>query len=174
MTSCTHSFMRGSVAEKIDKEEYMCPDCENKFSFKKILLVLGIVMACVFIVDHYVSASDKKDKLSTKDEIIVYKNASCGCCTKWAEHRRDNGFKIIEKPVGNLDEIKKSLGVPKDKRSCHTAVLGKYVFEGHIAAKSIKKFLTSNKDLNGLIVPDMPMGSPGMYYGSHTSTFENS
>ena len=149
----------------------MCPDCESKLSFKKVFIVLTVVFASVFVFDHYASASNKASDSAKKDEIIVYKNAGCGCCTKWAEHMRDNGFKVVEKPVENLDKIKNSLGVPKDKRSCHTAVLGKYVFEGHIPAKSIKKFLKSSKNLKGLIVPDMPMGSPGMDYGGHKEHF---
>lgn len=84
---------------------------------------------------------------------------------------RENGFTVTEKSVNNLDEIKNSLGLPKDKRSCHTAVIDDYVFEGHIPAKSIKKFFESSKNLKGLIVPDMPIGSPGMEYGSHKKKF---
>jgi len=149
----------------------MCPNCESKLSFKKVFTVLSIVIASVFVFDHYAFAANKASGSAKKNEIIVYKNASCGCCTKWAEHMRENGFKVIEKPVDNLDEIKDSLGVPKDKRSCHTAVLGKYVFEGHIPAKSIKKFLKNGKNLKGLVVPGMPMGSPGMDYGSQKTHF---
>jgi len=152
----------------------MCPDCESKISFKKIFLVLSLVMASMFVADHYASASNKNDNSSTKDEVIVYKNAGCGCCSKWAEHMKKNGFKVVEKPVGNLDEIKNSLGVPKDKRSCHTAVLGKNVFEGHVPATSIKHFLKLKKGDDsyiGLVVPDMPTGSPGMEYGSHKDKF---
>jgi hypothetical protein len=149
----------------------MCPDCESKFSLKKMFLALSIVLIGVFIADQYADASSQKNITMSNDEIIVYKNPSCGCCTKWVEHMKNNGFKIVEKPVDNLEEIKNSLGVPKDKRSCHTAVMGKYVFEGHIPAQSIKKFLKKSGKLKGLIVPDMPMGSPGMDYGSHKEKF---
>mgnify|MGYP003645274513 CR=1 FL=1 len=145
----------------------MCPDCESKMSLKNIFIVLTLVVASVFVFDRYASASNSENK----NEVIVYKNADCGCCSKWAEHLRENGFKVVEKAVDNLDEIKNSLGVPKGKRSCHTAVLGKYIFEGHIPAKSIKKFLKDGKNLKGLVVPDMPMGSPGMDYGSHKAHF---
>ncbi|MDC1174175.1 DUF411 domain-containing protein [Bacteriovoracaceae bacterium] len=101
----------------------------------------------------------------------VYKNPSCGCCTKWVEHMQSNGFKLKEIPVPNLEELKDKFGVPKDKRSCHTAVYGNYVFEGHIPAASIKNFLKNPKGAKGLVVPDMPMGSPGMEYGSHKDKF---
>ena len=40
-----------------------------------------------------------------------------------------------------------------------------YVFEGHIPAKFISRFLASPpKDAIGLTVPAMPVGSPGMEY----------
>lgn len=149
----------------------MCPDCESKFSLKKMFLIIGFVMVGVFITDHYASTSDSKTKTINSNEMIVYKDSNCGCCTKWAEHMRENGFTVTERPVDDLDKIKDSFGVPKDKRSCHTAVMGKYIFEGHIPAESIKKFLKSSTDLKGLTVPGMRMGSPGMEYGSHKSKF---
>ena len=71
----------------------------------------------------------------------------------------------------DLDKLKDKYSVPRDKRSCHTAVLGKNVFEGHVPAKSIKKFLKSNKKDIGLVVPDMPMGSPGMEYDNHKEDY---
>ncbi|MGH8602831.1 MAG: DUF411 domain-containing protein, partial [Gammaproteobacteria bacterium] len=40
-------------------------------------------------------------------EITVYKSAQCGCCKKWVEHMRQNGFEVKAFDVGNLDEIKR-------------------------------------------------------------------
>ena len=118
------------------------------------------------------SSQESVELASASQEITVYKNPNCGCCTKWVDHMRENGFKLVEKPVNNLSEIKDSFGVPKDKRSCHTAVVGGYVFEGHIPAESIKKFLKAKSKDVGLVVPDMPMGSPGMEFGKHKDKFE--
>ena len=28
------------------------------------------------------------------EEVLVYKNESCGCCNKWVDHMRANGFKV--------------------------------------------------------------------------------
>lgn len=63
-----------------------------------------------------------------------------------------------------MSAIKDKFAVPKQYRSCHTAVsLGGYVFEGHIPAKIMQRFL-NEKPANalGLAVPGMPVGSPGM------------
>ncbi|MBA3671926.1 MAG: DUF411 domain-containing protein, partial [Gemmatimonadaceae bacterium] len=55
------------------------------------------------------------------------------------------------------------LGVPKSLRSCHTAVAGKYVVEGHVPAADLKRLLAARTPgVLGLAVPDMPAGSPGM------------
>lgn len=45
------------------------------------------------------------------------------------------------------------------------------MFEGHVPAQSIKHFLKSTENNKGLVVPDMPMGSPGMEYGSHREKY---
>jgi hypothetical protein len=38
----------------------------------------------------------------------------------------------------------------------------RYVIEGHVPADVIKDFLAKNPELEGLAVPGMPAGSPGM------------
>ena len=46
--------------------------------------------------------------------------------------------------------------------SCHTAVVGGYVVEGHVPADDIKRLLAERPDIAGISVPGMPIGSPGM------------
>jgi hypothetical protein len=95
--------------------------------------------------------------------ITVYKDPSCGCCTKWVEHLRAAGLRPAVHDRSDMDALKDSLGVPASLRSCHTAVAGKYVIEGHVPAADISRLLsTAPKGVLGLAVPDMPAGSPGM------------
>jgi hypothetical protein len=47
-------------------------------------------------------------------------------------------------------------------QSCHTAVVGRYVVEGHVPADLIKKLVAEKSTALGLAAPGMPMGSPGM------------
>lgn len=35
--------------------------------------------------------------------VEVYKSPTCGCCDKWVDHMRDNGFTVITKDVGNKE-----------------------------------------------------------------------
>ena len=41
----------------------------------------------------------------------------------------------------NMDEIKRTMNVPTALQSCHTAVVDRYVIEGHVPADVIKKIL---------------------------------
>ena len=95
--------------------------------------------------------------------IVVYKDPDCGCCKAWVTHLRVNGFAPNPYDRGDMDALKDSLGVPTALRSCHTAVAGRYVIEGHVPAADIKRLLASApKDVAGIAVPGMPTGSPGM------------
>ena len=105
--------------------------------------------------------------------ITVYKDPSCGCCTKWVEHLRGAGYQPVVHDRTDMDALKDSLGVPAALRSCHTAVAGKYVIEGHVPAADMKRLLASApKGVVGLAVPDMPAGSPGMEMGARRDRYD--
>jgi hypothetical protein len=46
--------------------------------------------------------------------------------------------------------------------SCHTAIVGGYVVEGHVPAEQVKRLLAEQPRIAGIAVPGMPIGSPGM------------
>jgi hypothetical protein len=56
--------------------------------------------------------------------------------------------------------------------SCHTAVVGDYVVEGHVPAADIRRLLEEAPDAAGLAVPGMPIGSPGMEQGDHVEPYD--
>jgi hypothetical protein len=101
--------------------------------------------------------------VSAPEKITVYKDPSCGCCTKWVAHLRSAGLRPDVHDRTDMDALKDSLGVPAALRSCHTAVAGRYVIEGHVPAADVKRLLAAApKGVVGLAVPGMPAGSPGM------------
>lgn len=95
-------------------------------------------------------------------EITVYKTPTCGCCGKWVDHLRRDGFKVNVHNLANLDEIKTGSGVPAALRSCHTAVVEGYTIEGHVPMRDIWRLLQERPAVTGIGVPGMPLGSPGM------------
>lgn len=101
-------------------------------------------------------------KSSAKPTITVYKDPSCGCCKNWIEHLKKHGYRVDAKDTPDMPQIKATLGVPGDLRSCHTAVVEGYLIEGHVPATDIDRLLAAKPQVKGLAVPGMPMGSPGM------------
>lgn len=95
-------------------------------------------------------------------EMTVYKSPSCGCCKAWVEHVRAAGFTVKTRDTDDLAPIKQSMGTAGKLESCHTAVVGGYVVEGHVPADLIARMLREKPAIAGLAVPGMPMGSPGM------------
>ena len=94
--------------------------------------------------------------------MTVYKSPTCGCCKLWVEHMEKSGFKVSVIETEDLNPIKLKLGVPAGLGSCHTAKVGDYFVEGHVPASDVKRLLKQRPDAQGISVPGMPMGSPGM------------
>ena len=97
-----------------------------------------------------------------KPHLSVKRNPGCSCCEKWVEHMRAAGFEIDISDDPKLSELKDRLHVPADVRACHTSQGEGYVFEGHIPAATIQRFLDERPRALGLAVGGMPAGSPGM------------
>jgi hypothetical protein len=95
-------------------------------------------------------------------DLTVYKSPTCGCCHLWIKHMEKAGFTVAVHDVNDVTEIKDNLGVPKKLQSCHTAVFGKYLLEGHVPADLVRKVQKEKPQILGLAVPGMPAGSPGM------------
>ena len=102
--------------------------------------------------------------IELEDTLLVHKTPTCGCCKKWVDHMKVEGFLLKTKNHQSLIKIKDELKIDAKYRSCHTAVSSDgYFFEGHVPSKYVRKFLKeNNKDARGLSVPGMPLGSPGM------------
>ena len=94
--------------------------------------------------------------------VTVFKNPTCGCCGKWVEHLKANGFTVKVQEVNDTSAYEKQYRVPRSMVSCHTAVVNGYTIEGHVSAAEIKRLLSERAKVVGLAVPGMPMGSPGM------------
>ena len=98
--------------------------------------------------------------------VQVYKDPTCGCCALWVEHLRKAGFTATVTDVDDMTAVKTKHGVPQRARSCHTAVVGGYVVEGHVPAADVQRLLQLRPSVVGIAVPGMPIGSPGMEVAS--------
>ncbi len=99
-------------------------------------------------------------------DIVVYKDANCGCCREWVTHLKKAGFVVTVHDMTDMVTVKRSLGVPEALESCHTGRIGKYSIEGHVPADLITRLMTELPAARGLAVPGMVTGSPGMEGGT--------
>lgn len=105
-------------------------------------------------------------------EVLVYKSPTCGCCNKWVDHLRANGFSVKTEDVNDITPHKIRGGITPHLASCHTAFVNGYTIEGHVPAGDIKRLLKERPKILGLAVPGMPIGSPGMEQGAHKEKYE--
>jgi len=97
-----------------------------------------------------------------KATMEVYKQSTCGCCKIWVEYMEDHGYIVNVHNLRDVSPIKREYGVPSAVQSCHTTRVGGYTVEGHVPAEVVDKLLAERPALDGIALPGMPAGSPGM------------
>ena len=103
--------------------------------------------------------------------VEVYKSPTCGCCHEWEAYLRARGDNVRSIPTEDMGTIKTDRGVPEAAFSCHTALIGGYVVEGHVPVEAIQDLLADRPAIDGIALPAMPPGSPGMP-GDKAAPFE--
>lgn len=131
----------------------------------KSLKLMGLLLIAGFSLELAAEEAGKPM------EMTVYRSPTCGCCGKWLEHAKQNGFKINDVISEDMDAIKARFGIPEKLASCHTAVVDGYVVEGHVPAADIQKMLQTKAKVAGIAAPGMPMGSPGMEMGGRQDPY---
>lgn len=120
-------------------------------------IILAGILSTSLLMAHQSMAS-------VNETMTVFKTPWCGCCKVWVAKLEEAGFNIEVRNLDDLSSVKKQASVPKNLEGCHTAVLGEYVFEGHVPLAAIEKMLTEKPNVRGVSVPGMPQGSLGMGY----------
>jgi hypothetical protein len=129
-----------------------------------VLFLLGLfgqTVSAASIWDQPVENS--VDNVSAK----VYRSATCGCCKKWIKHIKRHNIAVEDNVLEQsaLQQFKRQYGIAANLQSCHTAVIGSYLVEGHVPAADIMRMLKEKPAIAGLSVPQMVTGSPGMEMG---------
>ncbi|HEX7011536.1 MAG TPA: DUF411 domain-containing protein [Steroidobacteraceae bacterium] len=120
-----------------------------------IQLTLVLVTFGVIVSGH--ARADEATRTAT-----LYKNPQCTCCDAYADYLRPHGFEITVTPTHDLSLIKAKHGVPAALQGCHTMLIDGYVIEGHVPLGPLNKLLTERPTIEGISLPGMPLGSPGM------------
>jgi hypothetical protein len=129
---------------------------------KRLSVLAVFVFAALAAGLAAVAIAGQKSASSAPMKITVYKTPTCGCCAKWVDHMKAAGFEPTVHDLPELSAIKAKHGVPANLQSCHTALVGNYIVEGHIPADVVQTLLKEKPKVAGIAVPGMPTGSPGM------------
>tara|TARA_Y100000992_G_scaffold293771_1_gene252765 strand:- start:206 stop:688 length:483 start_codon:yes stop_codon:yes gene_type:complete len=127
------------------------------------LTIQTLLILLFFYIFNFVT--DKKDVLaniSTKQIVEVFKTPSCGCCYGYVLFLEREKFKVKQTDMRSLHSIKQKYNIPVEMQSCHTTIIGKYFIEGHVPLEAINKLLKEKPNIDGIALPGMPIGTPGM------------
>src|SRR3989344_4644764 len=137
--------------------------------------ILLIVLLALIVVLGLAGCSSGKEQttnpeleqstssITAKNKIIVYKSQYCGCCSGYISYLKQQGFDVESVEASeDLSSIKSKYGIPDAMESCHTSVIGDYFIEGHVPVEAINKLLNEKPTVNGIALPGMPPGAPGM------------
>ena len=138
---------------------------------KKLLIFGSLVLLLSGALAMYATDNTATTGVALLD---VYKSPDCGCCQGWIDHAESEGIEILAHNTNRLSEIKAERSILPKYQSCHTSISEDgFVFEGHVPASIVKRFLTNPPaDAIGLAVPGMPIGSPGMEMGDIRDDYE--
>lgn len=121
---------------------------ENAVMLKKLMLIAAL-------------AASLTGHAETLPPVEVFVPKVCLSCIDWAEHLRQNGFKVTVKEAEDMEAVRRRFKVPADVESRMTARVAEYFIEGHVPAEDIKDLLKEKPKARGLAVPGLPMGAPG-------------
>ena len=108
------------------------------------------------------TAAPAQAAAGAKPLATVFKNPQCSCCEAYGQYLGKAGYevKIVTTHDGPL--IRQRQGIPAQLEGCHTTLIGGYFVEGHVPAQNIDRLLSERPEINGISLPGMPPGTPGM------------
>ncbi|GBC70584.1 hypothetical protein HRbin02_00352 [Candidatus Calditenuaceae archaeon HR02] len=137
----------------------------NILLYSIVASVITILLALVVVLNQGSTNSEKPTFTSIAYPVVkLYRTSLCDCCGKYEGYLKSRGVQVqtvMMDPQGLLD-MRKKLGIPSQLFSCHTSVLDGYFVEGHVPLEAISNLLVERPDVDGIALPGMPQGSPGM------------
>ncbi len=95
-------------------------------------------------------------------QVTLYSSPECGCCSEYEKYLVERGFRVRSLRTEDMAGTKAGLDIPQAMWSCHTVVAMGYFVEGHVPVEAINKLLQERPSVEGIALPGMPPGSPGM------------
>ena len=132
-------------------------------NFIRSIIILTLFISLFYSFNFVL---DKKNALANTNNknlnVEVFKTPSCGCCYGYVLFLEKEKFNVKQTDMRSLHSIKQKYKIPIEMQSCHTTIVGKYFIEGHVPLEAVNKLLKEQPDIDGIALPGMPIGTPGM------------
>lgn len=112
------------------------------------------------------------NKLKTLIIMTIYKSPYCGCCSAWTKQIVAAGFEVTVIEQADNNALHQAHAITPALTSCHTAIIGDYVLEGHVPAADIQRMLKEKPAIASLAVPGMPASFLGMDVPGNTDPYQ--
>jgi len=109
-------------------------------------------------------SAEVEEVVAAAGTVELHRSATCSCCGEHRDYLIAAGFDVVDRVHDSVElaDVKRDLGVPETLWSCHTSVIDAYAVEGHVPADVIVELLIERPQIDGIALPGMPPGSPGM------------
>ena len=133
-----------------------------KNNLTKITFITLLTILFLYILNFVTDKNEALANVENKQIVEVFKSPSCGCCNGYVLFLEKENFKVKQIDLESIHTIKQKYAIPLEMQSCHTTIIDKYFIEGHVPLEAINKLLKERPDIDGLALPGMPIGTPGM------------
>ena len=133
-----------------------------KNNLTKITYITLLTILFLYTLNFVTDKNEALANVENKQILQVFKSPSCGCCNGYVLFLEKENFKVKQTDLENIETIKQKYSIPLEMQSCHTTIIDKYFIEGHVPLAAINKLLKERPDIDGIALPGMPIGTPGM------------
>ena len=128
----------------------------------RLVILTLLTLSFIYIFNFVTDKKDALANINNKQIVEVFKTPSCGCCYGYVLFLEKEKFIVKQTDMISLHSIKQKYNIPVEMQSCHTTIMGKYFIEGHVPLEAIDKLLKEQPNIDGIALPGMPIGTPGM------------
>ncbi|MBU1082832.1 hypothetical protein KKE14_00085 [Patescibacteria group bacterium] len=127
-------------------------------------IVIGIVVVGLIAVGLALSPTPIRNSKNhtAVASVTLYKSPTCSCCVQYTKYLREHNYDVDVVLTDDMEALRARYNISDDMSSCHTMIVGDYFVEGHIPLEAVDKLIAEAPDVDGISLPAMPAGSPGM------------
>ena len=122
---------------------------------------MAVLLATLLVACAQPVATPAQPGLATA-ELTLTRSPTCACCKGHEAHLEQAGIAVRTVIDEDITTIKDDYRIPSEMRSCHTSEVAGYFVEGHVPVAAIARLLAERPEIDGIALPGMPAGSPGM------------